>query len=176
MLSAMSRRPIRYLGDSILRQPAKRVRQIDGSIQNLIQDMIESMYEAQGVGLAAPQIGIPLRVVVFGMPDAPAFAVVNPEITKTEGTRLIMEGCLSVPGYSAPVERSESVTLRGLSAMGERISITETNTLLAQAFEHETDHVNGLLYVDHVDEGSAITYSPPRSENENVEADEHDSR
>ena len=132
------------------------------------------MYEAHGVGLAAPQIGIPLRVVVFGMPDEPAFAVGNPEITKTEGTRLIMEGCLSVPGYSAPVERSESVTLRGLSATGERILITESNTLLAQAFEHETDHINGLLYVDHVDEYSTITYSPPRQENESVD-EEYDS-
>ena len=172
MLSVMSRRPIRYLGDSILRKPARRVRQIDGDIQNLIQDMIESMYEAHGVGLAAPQIGVPLRIVVFGMPDEAAFAVVNPEITKTEGTRLITEGCLSVPGYSAPIERSESVTIRGLSAAGERISITENNTLLAQAFEHETDHVNGLLYVDRIDDPSSISYSPPRPENMEPESDD----
>ncbi len=172
MLTAMNRRPIRYLGDAVLRQTARRVRKIDGSIQNLIQVMIESMYEANGVGLAAPQIGVPLRVVVFGMPDKPAFALINPEITHTEGTRLIMEGCLSVPGCSAPVERSESVTIRGLSASGDRISMTENNTLLAQAFEHETDHINGLLYVDHIDDSHTINYSPPRVEN--TEADIND--
>ena len=172
MLSIMSRRPIRYLGDSVLRQTARRVRQIDGNVQSLIENMIESMYQAHGVGLAAPQIGVPLRVVVFGMPDEPAFAIINPEITKAEGTRLIMEGCLSVPGYSSPIERSESVTIRGLSATGERISITETNTLLAQAFEHETDHVNGILYVDYIDDHSSISYSPPRPENIEPESDD----
>ena len=160
----MTIRPIRYLGDPFLRSPTRRVRRVNLDIQLLVVDMIESMYATNGVGLAAPQIGIPLKLVVIGMPDEDPFALINPEITKREGTRIVMEGCLSVPGYSGPVNRSERVTVRALSAKGERIHVTSENDLLAQALEHETDHVNGLLYVDHINVGSDLRYMHPREE------------
>lgn len=149
----MTVRPIRYLGDPVLRQPAKKVRQVDDSIRRLIVDMIESMYAAQGVGLAAPQIGVPLRVVVLGMPDEEPFALINPVIVKRSGTRRLEgEGCLSVPGYRASgITRSERVVVRALDERGKEIRMRAEGNLLAQAFEHEVDHINGTLYVDRLD-------------------------
>lgn len=146
-------RPIRYLGDPVLRQPAKKVRQVDDSIRRLIVDMIESMYAAQGVGLAAPQIGVPLRVVVLGMPDEEPFALINPVIVKRTGTRRLEgEGCLSVPGYrAAGITRSQRVVVRALDERGKEIRMRAEDNLLAQAFEHEVDHINGTLYVDRLD-------------------------
>ena len=95
----MTVHPIRLLPDPVLRQKAVRVPAIDDSIQRLIDDMIESMYAANGVGLAAPQIGVSLRVVVIGMPEEEPFALINPEIVKRSGERTVDEGCLSLPGY-----------------------------------------------------------------------------
>ena len=136
----------------MLRQPAKKVRRVDDAIRRLIDDMIESMYAAQGVGLAAPQIGVPLRVVVFGMPDEEPFAIVNPVVVKRSGERrLDGEGCLSVPGYRGSLTRSERVTVKGLDRDGHEFRIKAEGNLLAQALEHEVDHVNGLLYVDRLD-------------------------
>jgi peptide deformylase len=145
-------RPIRYLGDAVLRQPAKKVRQVDAAIRRLIDDMIESMYAAQGVGLAAPQIGVPLRVVVLGMPQEEPFALINPVIVRHSGSRrLESEGCLSVPGYRAPITRSEKVVVRALDINGKEIRVRAESNLLAQALEHEVDHINGFLYVDRLD-------------------------
>jgi peptide deformylase len=151
-------RPIRYLGDAVLRQPAKKVRQVDDSIRRLIADMIESMYAAEGVGLAAPQIGVPLRIVVFGMPDEEPFALINPVIVKRTGSRRIEgEGCLSVPGYRARgITRSEKVVVRGLDERGKEIRERSEGDLLAQALEHEVDHINGVLYVDRLDSMSDL--------------------
>src|SRR6058998_117002 len=100
---------IRHLPDPVLRQKAKRVPKIDTAIRKLIEDMIESMYAASGVGLAAPQIGVSLRVIVIGLPDEEPFALINPEIVKTSGERRVDEGCLSVPGYRAEVTRALTV-------------------------------------------------------------------
>jgi len=147
----MTVRPIRYLGDPVLRKPARKVSRVDDSIRRLIEDMTESMYAAHGVGIAAPQIGVPLRVVVFGMPDEEPFALINPEIVKRSGERRLDEGCLSVPGYRGTVTRSVQVTAKGLDVNGKEIRIKAEDNLLAQALEHETDHVNGTLYVDHLD-------------------------
>jgi peptide deformylase len=151
-------RPIRYLGDPVLRQPAKKVRQVDDSIRRLIADMIESMYAAQGVGLAAPQIGVPLRIVVIGMPDEEPFALINPVIVKRSGSRRLEgEGCLSVPGYrAAGITRSTKVTVRALDERGKEIRMRAEDNLLAQAFEHEVDHINGVLYVDRLDSMSDL--------------------
>jgi peptide deformylase len=136
----------------VLRQPAKKVRRVDDAIRRLIDDMIESMYAAQGVGLAAPQIGVPLRVVVLGMPDEEPFAIVNPVVVKRSGERrLDGEGCLSVPGYRGALTRSERVTVKGLDREGREFRIKAEGNLLAQALEHEVDHVNGILYVDRLD-------------------------
>lgn len=147
----MTVRPIRYLGDPVLRRPAKKLSRVDDSIRRLIADMTESMYAAQGVGIAAPQIGVSLRVVVIGMPDEEPFALINPVVVRRSGTRRLDEGCLSVPGYRGPVTRSQKVVVKGLNAEGREVRITSEGDLLAQALEHETDHVNGLLYVDRLD-------------------------
>lgn len=147
----MTVRPIRYLGDPVLRKPARKVSRVDDSIRRLIEDMTESMYAAHGVGLAAPQIGVPLRIVVLGMPDEDPFALINPEVIDRSGERRLDEGCLSVPGYRGTVTRSVKVTVKALDARGKEVRIKAEDNLLAQALEHETDHVNGTLYVDHLD-------------------------
>ncbi|MSQ41919.1 MAG: peptide deformylase [Dehalococcoidia bacterium] len=148
----MTVRPIRYLGDPALRRPAKKVRRIDDSIRRLVDDMIESMVAAQGVGLAAPQIGVSLRVVVLGMPEQEPLALINPTIVRRSGERRLEgEGCLSVPGYRGAVIRSRRVTVRALDITGKEIRVKAEDSLLAQALEHEVDHINGVLYVDRLD-------------------------
>ena len=147
----MAVHPIRELGDPVLSQKAKRVTKIEGSIQSLIDDMIESMYAASGVGLAAPQIGVSLRVIVIGLPEEEPFALVNPEIVKRSGQRSLDEGCLSLPGYRAEISRSLTVVVRGLEREGKQLRIKAKNDLLAQVLEHEIDHINGILYVDHLE-------------------------
>ena len=147
----MTVRPIRYLGDPVLRKPAKKVRRIDDSIRRLADDMIESMIAAQGVGLAAPQLGVSLRLVVFGLPGEEPWPLINPVIVRRVGERRLDEGCLSMPGYRAPLTRSMRVTIKGLNLDGKEVRFREEDSVLAQAFEHETDHVNGTLYIDRLD-------------------------
>jgi len=143
---------IRFLGDPALREKAKRVPTIDASIQRLIEDMIDSMRAANGVGLAAPQIGVSLRVIVIGLPDEEPFALINPEIVKRSGERTVEEGCLSVPGYRTEnLTRSLSVVARGLDPSGRQVRVKGKDNLLAQALEHEIDHINGILYIDHLE-------------------------
>ena len=155
--------PIRMAGDPVLRQKAKKVRAIDGSIQKLIDDMIDTMRDAPGVGLAANQVGVLLRVIVIEVPEedgesAPEGEVprrlvtlINPQIVRRSGTRHLEEGCLSIPGYKAAVPRSLSVTVKGLDRDGREARIKAENNLLAEALEHEMDHLNGTLYVDHLE-------------------------
>jgi len=144
-------RPIRILGDPVLRQKAKRVPAIDGSIRRLIQDMIDSMRAANGVGLAAPQIGVSLRLIVIGLPEEEPLALINPEIVKRSGERKVEEGCLSVPGYRTEnLTRSVTVVAKGLDPSGRQMRVKGQNDLLAQALEHEIDHVNGVLYIEHL--------------------------
>ena len=148
----LSVRPIRYLGDPVLRQRARKVRRVDDTIRRLVDDMIESMVAAQGVGLAAPQIGVGLRVVVLGMPDEEPFAMINPVVVKRSGERRLEgEGCLSVPGYRGAVARSQRVTVKALNLEGREFRVRAEDNLLAQALEHEVDHINGILYVDHLE-------------------------
>ena len=158
----MAVHPIRTLGDPVLRQKAKRVPAIDGSIRRLIQDMIDSMRAANGVGLAAPQIGVSLRVIVIALPDGEPFALINPEIVKRSGERKVEEGCLSVPGYRTEnLTRSATVVAKGLDPSGRRVRVKGENDLLAQALEHEIDHVNGVLYIEHLEgKGDLIKIEP----------------
>ena len=143
--------PIHTLPEPVLRQKAKRVRNIDGSIKKLIADMLETMHSTPGrVGLAAPQIGVSLRVIVIGIPEEEDIVLINPEIVRKKGERLIGEGCLSIPGYTGQVTRAESVTAKGLDQNGKEIRI-KAEGLLAQALEHEIDHLNGMLYIDHLE-------------------------
>jgi peptide deformylase len=143
--------PIRTVPDPVLRQKSKRVRAIDGSIQKLIEDMRETMHAVPGrVGLAAPQVGVPLRVIVIGMPEEEDIVLINPEIVRKTGERLVTEGCLSVPGYFGEIKHAESVRAKGRDPSGKEIRIKATE-LLAQALEHEIDHLNGVLYIDHLE-------------------------
>jgi peptide deformylase len=142
--------PIRIAPDPVLRQKAKRVRNIDNSIHKLIQDMLETMHDAPGVGLAAPQVGVPLRVIVIGIPEQEDFALINPEVVKAKGERVVTEGCLSIPGYIGQLKRAESVTVKGRDPSGKQVRI-KAEELLAQALEHEIDHVNGILYTDRLE-------------------------
>lgn len=141
---------VRVLPDPVLRQKAKRIRSIDGSIQKLINDMLETMHAAPGVGLAAPQVGIPLRVIVIGIPEQEDIALINPQIVRRRGERLVSEGCLSIPGYIGQVKRAVSVTVKGRNPDGKEIRI-KADELLAQALEHEIDHLNGVLYIDRLE-------------------------
>ncbi|HEY82697.1 MAG TPA: peptide deformylase [Dehalococcoidia bacterium] len=143
--------PIRTFPDPVLKQKAKRVGTVDGSIRKLIRDMLETMHAEPGrVGLAAPQVGVPLRVIVIGLPEEEDLVIINPEIVRRRGERLVDEGCLSVPGYVGQIKRAESVTVKGRDQNGKEIRI-KADGLLAQALEHEIDHLNGTLYLDHLE-------------------------
>lgn len=141
---------LRVYPDSVLRQKAKRVKKIDGSILKLIGDMVETMYDTGGVGLAAPQVGVSLRVAVIELPGDETIVMVNPEVVKRSGDIEVTEGCLSVPGYRGDIKRSEKVTVKALDRSGKEIRI-KGEGLLAEALEHEIDHLNGVLYLDHLD-------------------------
>jgi peptide deformylase len=144
-------RPIVKWGDPVLHAPAASVADIDGRIQELFDDMVASMYAAPGIGLAAPQIGVPLRVVVIdlsiGQDKSQLIKLVNPEIVEREGDQKEEEGCLSIPGYAGSPVRPARVVARGLDPQG-REQVYEARELLARAFCHEVDHIDGLLFVD----------------------------
>jgi peptide deformylase len=143
--------PIRVLPDPVLRQRAKRVKAIDGSIKKLVADMIETLHADPGrAGLAAPQVGVSLRVIVIGITEGEDIVLINPEIVRRKGERMVTEGCLSVPGFFGVINRAESVRAKGLDVKGKEVKI-KADELLAQALEHEIDHLNGVLYTDHVE-------------------------
>ncbi len=140
---------IRSVPDSVLKQKAKKVHTIDRSTRKLVRDMLETMHAEPGrVGLAAPQVGVPLRVIVIGMPEEEDLILINPKIVRRRGERVIDEGCLSVPGYFGQITRAESVTVKGRDQNGKEVRI-KAEGLLAQVLEHEIDHLNGTLYIDH---------------------------
>jgi peptide deformylase len=161
--------PIRVAGDPVLRAKAKRVPKIDASIEKLIDDMIETMRAAPGVGLAAPQVGVSLRVIVIETPDDGLIELVNPEFVKVSGVRYLNEGCLSVPGYQAEIPRSKQVTVKGLNRQGKEVRHKAVENLLAQAFEHEIGHINGQLYIDHIEEGGQLMPVRPSVDDESVD-------
>jgi peptide deformylase len=145
----MAVRQIRTAPDPVLKRKAKKVHNIDGSVKKLIRDMLETLHAEPGrVGLAAPQVGVSLRVIVIGIPEEEDIILVNPEIVRHRGERMVDEGCLSVPGYFGQMERSELVTVKGRDHNGKEIRI-KAEGLLAQALEHEIDHLNGKLYIDY---------------------------
>ena len=142
--------PIRLAPDPMLRQKAKRVRLFGSSIQKLIKDMRETMHAAAGIGLAAPQTGVPLRIIVIGLPKQEDIALVNPQIVRKTGERVVNESCLSIPDYVGEVKRAISVTVKARDPGGKEIRI-KGEELLAHALEHEIDHLNGVLYIDHLE-------------------------
>ena len=144
-------RPILKYGDSTLHNEAQPVEAITPEIERLVDDMIETMYAAPGVGLAAPQVGVPLRVIVVdvsvGREPGGLIVLVNPEVVERDGMQLEEEGCLSVPGFNATVVRPARVVLTGLDRSGDERRHDGTG-LLARAFQHEMDHLEGTLFVD----------------------------
>lgn len=146
----MALRNIRKLGDDILRKKSRPVETIDEKTLQLLDDMAETMYNAGGVGLAAPQIGILKRIVVIDIGDG-LIELINPEITNFEGNIKDVEGCLSVPGKAGYVVRPSKVTVSALNRYGEKISVTGEG-MLAKAFCHEIDHLDGIVFVDKVTE------------------------
>lgn len=157
-------RKIYCLPDEALRRKAKKVPKIDSSIKKLISDMIETMQKEEGVGLAATQIGVPLKVAVLQMPKQEPVVIVNPKVVKRSGERVLMEGCLSVPGYQGEVIRSVSITVKGINELGKEIRI-KAEGLMAQALEHEIDHLDGVLYIDRVESDDKIYKIEPETDN-----------
>jgi peptide deformylase len=144
-------RPIVKWGDPVLHTPSAAVAELDGSVAGLVKDMVETMYAAPGIGLAAPQIGVPLRVIVIdlsvGEEKGKLITMINPEFVEREGEQRHEEGCLSVPGFAGTPVRPARVVVKGLDLEGRERVYTATE-LLARAFCHEIDHIDGLLFVD----------------------------
>ena len=137
-----------------LKKPSSPVEKIDDSIRKLVSDMIETMYDAPGVGLAAPQVGVNKRVIVADASDddgekSGPLIIINPEIVSKEGDTVFEEGCLSVPDFTAEVDRAERVRVRGEDGEGNPVDI-ETGGLLAIVLQHEIDHLDGILFVDRI--------------------------
>jgi len=141
---------IRTLPDPVLRQKAKKVANVDGAIQKLIDDMVDTMRANSGIGLAAPQIGVSLRVAVIEMPEKEVITLINPQIIKRQGERVLAEACLSVPGYQGEVKRSMVVKVKAQDREGKEFRLRGEG-LLAEALEHELDHLDGVLYIDHIE-------------------------
>ena len=148
----MSILPILTFPNSLLRKKAKPIKIIDNELKDLIVNMTDTLKQAQGVGLAANQVGVLKRLcIIKSSPDEDYKAYINPEIIKKTGTRFVNEGCLSFPEYNGIVKRSISITARYLDETGGKIKIT-ADEFLSQALEHEIDHLNGILFIDHLKE------------------------
>ena len=143
--------PIRTLGDPVLRETSRPVELFDAWLRRTVEDMVETMHAAPGVGLAANQVGIAMRFFVYDDGDGHAGFVANPELSRPRKQDTIDEGCLSIPGPFYPTPRALEVRLRGLDLEGEPLDI-RAEGLLARIFQHETDHVNGTLYIDRLDD------------------------
>ena len=142
--------PIYKYPHTILRQRAKKISIIDKSIQKLVDDMMDTLQNSGGVGLAANQIGVLKRLIVIQLPeDEEPTAYINPEIIHREGKREVQEGCLSIPGYYGTITRSMWIKAKGMDRTSRIIKITAEG-LLSQIIEHEIDHINGILYIDHL--------------------------
>lgn len=144
--------PIRLLGEEVLRRRADDVAEVDDEVRRLIDDMFETMRDAEGVGLAAPQVGVSRRIIVIDVHEegTPPFALVNPQIVESAPQRdRAEEGCLSMPGLIAVVDRPAQVTVEGLDRDGHPLRISG-GELLGRALQHEIDHLNGVLFLDRI--------------------------
>lgn len=163
----MAVREILTAENPILRRKSRRVKAFDGALQRLVEDMIETMRAAHGLGLAAPQVGVLQRVIVVEMPEdeedpqsGKRYVLVNPEVVRSEGEEVAEEGCLSIPGYVGLVRRASKVTVRAQTPKGKRIRL-EGEGLLARALQHEIDHLDGILYIDRVEKPEDIRALEP---------------
>ena len=141
---------IRIIGDPVLRRRAADITDIDSTLVSIVEGMVETMYSADGVGLAAPQIGVQKRLFVWDLGDGPR-TIVNPQIVESEGEWVYDEGCLSVPGLSWDIERPKQVHVIGRDLDGNEISV-EADEIEARLFQHELDHLDGTLLIEHLDE------------------------
>lgn len=145
----MALRNLRYEGDEILRKKSKEVSVVDDKIRTLLDDMVETMYEYEGVGLAAPQVGILKRVVVIDVEDGRVYKMINPKIVEKSGEQVGQEGCLSVKEKKGIVSRPMNVTVEYIDENGEPVTLV-AEELLARAICHEVDHLDGILFLDRV--------------------------
>lgn len=146
---------IRMIGDPVLKQQAAEVTDIDGTLLRLVEDMIDTMYDALGLGLAAPQVGIQKRLFVWDLNDGTGpHSMINPEIVESDGEWVHEEGCLSVPGLSWEIVRPNRVHVIGRDLQGNEVSI-EASELGGRLFQHELDHLNGVLLTERLDEDQA---------------------
>src|SRR5262249_42991592 len=145
----MATHPVRLFGDPVLKQRAREVEDVNGNLASLADTMYETMYEALGVGLAAPQIGVQRRIFTYDVAEGP-HTIVNPEIVAASGEWTFNEGCLSVPGLHFEIVRPKVVTLRGIGLDGNELEI-EADEKLARVFQHEIDHLDGVLLLDRLD-------------------------
>jgi peptide deformylase len=164
--------PILEIPNPVLRKRAKRVRTIDSSTLRLAYDMVDTMREARGVGLAANQVGVLKRLIVVQLPDEEEARIyINPEIVRREGEREVEEGCLSIPGYKGLITRSVWIRFRAVDHASQTVKL-RADELLAQVLEHEVDHLNGILYSDHLKEHQQLIPVPPEPESEDGTSDE----
>jgi peptide deformylase len=145
----MAVRPILTVENPLLREKSKRIKQFDKSLDPIIQDLIDTMHAAHGAGLAAPQIGLPLRLMVLEI-EGQLTTLINPEIVKMQGEWEPEEGCLSVPGYWAIVKRAWAVTLKAMNRLGRDVRV-KGEGFFGQALQHEIDHLDGILYIDRLE-------------------------
>jgi peptide deformylase len=172
--NSMAIRPIVMHPSEVLRQKCKKVGHPDAKLQQLIDDMVETLGDAKGVGLAAPQVGVPLRLTVIRLPEdyddpraGQLLVLVNPEIVKSTGEWEPDEGCLSIPGYWANVRRSWTVTVKARDQKNREIRV-KAEGLLGQALQHEIDHLNGVLFIDRLESLDQLQKVEPRPESEAV--------
>jgi peptide deformylase len=166
----MAVRPIVFSDNPLLRERSRRVRRVSSDTQQLVDDMVETMHKANGIGLTAIQVGVPERVIVVQLPPEPEpeaegeqnpdsgelYVVINPELArKSREVEDGIEGCLSVPGWVGEVSRHSAVTVKGLDRRGQRVRI-KAEGLLARVFQHEIDHCDGILFTDHIEDPDRI--------------------
>lgn len=163
-LASVSIRIIRTGNDPALRQIARPVPQVNKAIEKLLDDMAETMYEAEGIGLAAVQVGVAKRVIVMDVGDG-LIELVNPEIFSKRGSQTASEGCLSLPGLRGEVERAQTIRLRGLNRHGETVELDATD-LLARCAQHEVDHLDGVLFTDYLKPSEVVYVSQRESSGE----------
>jgi peptide deformylase len=143
--------PIRTLGDPVLREPSKPVDRFDGALRRIVDEMMETMYAANGVGLAGPQVGLSLQLFTYDDGETGPSFLANPELSLMEDELISDEGCLSIPGPYYPTARAQRVRISGADERGRRVEI-DADGLLARIFQHETDHLHGMLYIDRLDD------------------------
>jgi len=150
----MTIKPLIILPDPLLRQVSAPIERVDGELEQFIDDMLETMYDAPGIGLAAIQVGVPRRLLVIDLSKEEEgrqpLVFINPEVLKSSDERSVYEeGCLSIPDYYAEVERPASITVKSIGRDGKE-QLTEADGLLATCLQHEIDHLNGVLFIDHI--------------------------